>query len=337
MKAFVYDLARRPELMSFANFAAAPSEAALKNGEVLIKVHAAALNPVDYKKPALIPLAGYVLGGTAVAQDYSGVVVATKGPTGLAVGDEVFGTNSGGCLAEYLATPAATCRKKPARLSHAEAASLVTVAQTTLQSFSGGGHARPLRAGESVLVVGASGGCGLAGVQIARALVGREGRVVGISSAESAPLVEALGATDALVDYKAGAEALVAALQRHAPFDTIYDTVSSFEAYDTVEGKSYVEVLKPLLKPTGCHVAINGSAGQWVGAFVGWQARNYRLLMQSPSGADLEATVRLVEEGKLKPVLDSVHPFTPAGCDSAYARLRSRRSRGKVVVELVGQ
>ena len=285
-----------------------------------------------------MPLASLFLGGSIVAQDYSGVVVASRSPS-FAPGDAVFGTNEGGCLGELLATPAATAHKKPAALSHAQAAALVTVTQTTLQAFAGGGHAPPLAPGGRVLVVGASGGCGLAGVQVARALVGKAGVVVGVCSAASAPLVAALGVTDALVDYTAGSEPLLAALAPHAPFDLIYDTVSSWEPCDALPGGlSYVQALAPLLRPgTGCHVAINGSMGQWAGAIVGWQRPHYRLLMQQPSGEDMRRTAELVEAGALRAQLDSVHAFTAEGCEAAYARLRSRRSRGKVVVQLVAE
>ena len=96
-----------------------------------------------------------------------------------------------------------------------------------------------------------------------------------------------------------------------------------------------MELLRPLLAPGGCHVAINGSMRQWAGALLGWQAPSYRLLMQEPNGADLQRTADWAADGTLRPVVDSVHAFSEEGCAAAYARLRSRRSKGKVVVELV--
>ena len=86
------------------------------------------------------------------------------------------------------------------------------------------------------------------------------------------------------------------------------------------------------MRPGGCVVAINGQVSQWVGSFIGWQKAGYKLIMQEPSGGDLAATAALVEGGKLKPLVDSVFPFSKEGCEGAYAKLLSRRARGKVVV-----
>ena len=341
MQAYIYDLSvaggPNPH-MAWTEKAAKPTAERLKVGEILVQVHACALNPVDFKKPALMPLASLFLGGSVVAQDYSGVVLASRSPS-FAPGDCVFGTNEGGCCAQLLATPAATAHAKPAALSHAQAASLVTASQTALQALGGGGHAAPLARGGRALVVGASGGCGLAGLQIARAQVGAEGAVVGVCSADSFPLVQALGAASALADYAGGAEALLAALRPHAPFDLIYDTGSSREAADALPGGTpYAAALAPLLRPgTGCLVAINGSVAQWAGALTGWQRPQYRLLMQQPTGEDMRRTAELAAAGALRPVLDSVHAFSAAGCEAAYARLRSRRAKGKVVVQVVAE
>jgi len=113
--------------------------------------------------------------------------------------------------------PDAMAAPKPEALSFAEAASLVTAALTALQALGGFGRA-DLRPGQRVVVAGASGGCGSAGAQLARALVGPAGVVVGICSAASAPAVAALGCCDELLDYNDVA-AVKAALARRAPFD----------------------------------------------------------------------------------------------------------------------
>ena len=72
----------------------------------------------------------------------------------------------------------------------------------------------------------------------------------------------------------------------------------------------------------------------WLGALCGWQAAGYRLFMQSPRAEDLALAGELVAQGKLRPLVDSVHALSEQGCRDAYARLRSRRARGKVVVEV---
>jgi NADPH:quinone reductase-like Zn-dependent oxidoreductase len=195
-----------------------------------------------------------------------------------------------------------------------------------------------LKEGGRVLVIGASGGCGLAGVQLARAKVGPSGKVIGVCSAASAPLVQSLGVTDALLDYTNPASFLEG-LKAWAPFDIVYDTVSSWEATDTLGGGTpYAQAVTPYLASgVGAKVvAINGSTRQWVGALLGWSGSStYELFMQEPSQGDLMATVDLVEKGLLKPIIDSQHPFTGAGCEAAYARLKSRRAKGKVVVDVV--
>ena len=301
-------------------------EADVKPGEILVRVFSFALNPVDYKKPSLqfkSSLAGHPIG-----QDFSGEVVFSKSSE-FAAGDFVFGTAKR-CAAELLICTETSCVKKPDTLTHLEAASLVTVAQTGLQAM----RKVKLTEGSRVLVVGASGGCGLAGVQLARSLVGKSGKVIGICSAANSSLVEALKVTDAVLDY--GNEAkLLEDLSLWGKFDCVYDTVSSWEKYDTLGGRPYAQALSPFLSPNGMIVAINGSTWQWLGAIVGWQAPRYCLFMQEPSLGDLEKTVELVGSGCLKPCIDSVHPFTADGCRTAYERLKSRRAKGKICVEVV--
>ena len=300
-----------------------------------MKVHAAALNPVDYKKPSITPLPSWTLGNKPIGQDFSGVVVGTSGgtTTPFKEGDAVFGTTHY-CLAEYLICKCTDAALKPASLTHAQAASLVTIAQTGLQALR---KVPSLKEGGRVLVIGASGGCGLAGVQLARAQVGPSGKVIGVCSGASAPLVQSLGVTDALLDYTNTA-GFMEGLKEWGPFDIVYDTVSSWEATDTLGGTPYAQAVTPhLASGVGAKVvAINGTTRQWVGALLGWSGSStYELFMQEPSQGDLGTTVDLVEKGALKPVIDSQHPFTQAGCEAAYARLKSRRAQGKVVVDVV--
>lgn len=332
MRAFVYDL-RAPGHMSFKPAARKPTAKDLKAGEILVSVRAASLNPVDYKKPALIPCASLILGGSPVGQDYSGVVLASRSPSWV-VGDEIFGTVDVGCCAEVLVAPGATAARKPASLTHAEAASLVTVGLTALQALEGGG----VVAGSRVIVVGASGGCGSAGVQLARSIVGPQGCVVGVCSAASAELVRGLGCCDAIVDYSVP-DAMLAALKdmvrSGGAFDAVYDTVTSPDSGDSLQGRSYEAALKPLLRLGGMHCAINGSVRQWIGALVGWQRQGFRLFMQQPNGPQLARIAALCEAGALKAVVDSVHDLTADGAAAAYARLRSRRARGKVCIAVV--
>jgi NADPH:quinone reductase-like Zn-dependent oxidoreductase len=324
MKAYVYAPG------GFAWTTTAPLPGAPAAGEVVVSVRAAALNPVDYKKADLLP--SLLLRGAPAAQDFAGVVTASSSPS-FAVGDAVFGTAEG-CLAEQVKAPAASVCRMPAGLTFPQAASLPTVALTGLQALRAGGLAR----GGRCVVVGASGGCGSAGVQLARAIVGAEGVVVGVCSAGSAPLVRGLGACSEVLPYDTlTPPELEAALARLGPFDTAYDTVSSWEKFDTAPGGApWGALLRRFLAPGGTLAAINGSFAQWAWAAVGWQAKKFKLVMQQPSGPDLAHTAALVEGKQLAVVVDggATHPFTAEGCAAAYARQRSRRAKGKVVVEM---
>ena len=99
--------------------------------EILVKVHAAAINPVDYKLPKILPF----MNGKGVGLDFSGEIVKVgKGVQGLAVGDAVFGIGSGGTLAEYCVAEASKVAKKPAAADFVAAAALPTVGLTSLQA-----------------------------------------------------------------------------------------------------------------------------------------------------------------------------------------------------------
>ena len=139
---------------SFDESYAMPAVAA--RTEVLIEIRAAAINPVDYK-------VGKMLLGPKVGLDFSGVVRQVGAEvTQLVAGDEVYGT-AAGSLAEYVVVDAGRIAKKPHSLSFTQAAAMPTVYLTGLQSLRAGG----LSKSSKVLVIGASGGCGSAGVQLA--------------------------------------------------------------------------------------------------------------------------------------------------------------------------
>ena len=143
-------------------------------------------------------------------------------------------------------------------------------------------------------------------------------------------------APDALFDYAQPDTLLgpASALGALGPFDCVHDTVTSPDAGDSLNGQTYDEALRPVLAEQGMVVAINGSNSRWMRAGLGCQARGYRLVMKQRSAADLTRLNGWVTAGQFKAVLDSVHPFTAEGCAAAYARLKSRRSVGKVVVDV---
>jgi NADPH:quinone reductase-like Zn-dependent oxidoreductase len=193
------------------------------------------------------------------------------------------------------------------------------------------------KAGEKVLVIGASGGCGAAGVQLARAMGLSE--IVGVCSARNAEFVQSLGATK-IVDY-AVHPTLTDALERGS-FDCVYDTATNSGA-----GEDYASVSLELVKPDRKVVAINGGAGTWLKYFVGWQRvtdAQHALVVTDHSRTDLDAILDLMLPNRkadpqaaqlaFAPVIDQVFPFTPAGMEQAFTKLQSRRARGKLVFDL---
>jgi NADPH:quinone reductase-like Zn-dependent oxidoreductase len=319
-------------------------------GSLLIRVRASAINPVDYKLPKL-PLVGRFLQGKPSGQDFAGEVVVAAGP--FKVGDAVYG-NSRGTTAENVVADASHVALKPASLSFLEAASLPTVALTSLQAL----KRNNLKAGEKLLVIGASGGCGLMGIQIGKAM--GAGAVYGICSAKNEALVKEYGA-DKVIDYNNKEAMHAMGTTEETKFDIIYDTVTSPE--DT----NYEALLRAkCLKPAGRYVAINSASGMdWAGSLWkrstgwDWQRKGYDLVSKVPSGDDLRTLNRWVEEGKLKTLIQPPveapaaagagagssgattastgakgFPFTSEGVQAAYALLHSRRARGKIVIDI---
>jgi NADPH:quinone reductase-like Zn-dependent oxidoreductase len=161
-----------------------------RDGEVLIRVRAASVNPVDWKYRR-----GFVEAElpTVLGRDVSGAVEVSRAD-GFAEGDNVFGNVPGGGYAEFATAPAAAIAKKPADLSHEQAAALPVAGVTAWQGlFDRGG----LERGQTVLIAGAAGGVGHLGVQFAK-LAGA--RVIGTASSRNREFVLGLGA-DEYVDY----------------------------------------------------------------------------------------------------------------------------------------
>ena len=210
----------------------------------------AAINPVDFKIPRAI-------GGKVVGIDVAGTVEKVgSSVTAFAVGDEVFGraVGSGGSLAEYTLVSQDEVAKKPDDLPFEEAAALGTAYLTGLQSMKVG----KVGEGSAVLVIGASGGCGLAGVQLAKAL-GAE-RIVGICSGKNFDFVREQVGYDALelVDYKDSKSMEDFRDDNKAKFDCIYDTSTG-----STGKENYSTSAMSMLKEDGQYVQINGGLADW--------------------------------------------------------------------------
>jgi NADPH2:quinone reductase len=295
-------------------------EPAAGPGELLVRIHASGTNPVDAKLRANGTWAG-LAPPVVLGYDASGVVEEVgAGVAGFARGDEVFYTpeifgNRLGTYAELNAVPAAIVARKPGSLSHEEAAAMPLAAGTAWEAVV---RRLALRPGETILVHGGAGGVGSFAVQIARACGARVIATAGPSNQET---LRALGA-DVCVDYRASDPAEVALRETGgAGVDAVLSTVGG----DTVPRSL------PATRPFGRVATILGVAGDLTPLYT----RNLALhgVFLTREGARLRELARLVDQGRLRPIVDAVLPLEQVG--EAHRRLDSGHGRGKVVLRVV--
>jgi NADPH:quinone reductase-like Zn-dependent oxidoreductase len=296
-------------------------------GRVLIRVHAAAVNPAEWHattgRPYIMRL-GVGMGAPADARvglDMAGTVVATgPGVTRFKPGDEVFG-GVGGALSEFVvAREAGALVAKPASMTFEEAAGIPIAAVTALQGLRDQGR---LKSGQTVLINGASGGVGTYAVQIAKAM-GAE--VTAVCSTRNVELVRSLGA-DHVVDYTREDFTTLG-----ARYDVILDNVGNHSYFD----------LERVTDPDGIIVTIGGpKTGRWLGPLgrVLWSKivghfidPQLRFFIASVNRADLEYLAGLANDGRLRTVIDRHYPLEQTG--EALAYIGGGRARGKVIIDL---
>jgi len=294
--------------------------------EVLIDVKAAGINPVDYKLR-------WPLGHTIVGNDFAGVIkeVGSK-VTDLKAGDEVYGFSKGS-LAEVAVANADEIAKKSENLSFAEAAALPIAYITSLQALRDYGK---LAEGTSilhrrVLIIGASGGCGIASLQLAKVMKAED--IVGVCSGKNEALVKEHGATE-VIDYTKSDIAThwcdkEGKVSENDKFDVIYDAATNSGA-----GEDYKDKSIALLKPGGQYVAINGSPTMWLRTFTIGHKKNQHLMMMEKSVPDLNHLSSLADKNEIKPVLARTLPFTAEAVQEGFDLLKSRRAVGKIVFDM---
>lgn len=286
-------------------------------GQILLEVHASSVNPIDWKIPGGQMAARY---GSAfpliLGFDASGIVAEVgPGVTAFASGDEVFARSdvgAGGCYAEYALLNVGTVARKPAELSHAEAAALPLAALTALNGLRDPGQ---LRAGQRVLIIGAAGGVGSYAVQIARNL---GVRVTGVCGTANLALARELGAHD-VIDYTREP-----VLVTGAGYDLIYDTI----------GAHSPAAARPALTTNGCYLTLVPGPGIefFLPGQTARQAGGAYFLVWSPTGADLELLAGWVRKGQLKSIIDS--EFSLDDIQAAHRRSQTLRARGKIVIRV---
>ena len=287
--------------------------------EVLVRVHASSVNPVDTKIRQAGSWAG-ITPPTAIGYDVSGVVEEVgESVTDFEAGDEVFYTpeifGKQGSYAEYHVADESIVARKPRNISHTEAAALPLAAATAWEAVVTRGEAK---AGETALIHGA-GGVGAHAVQIADA-AGAE--VIATTSPKTVDQTEELGATRA-IDYES--EEFTDVIE--SEFEESVDLV-----FDTVGGETLVESTG-VAKPHGRMVTILEPEGAWGAAYQ--KNLTVHMLFLERDRRPIDALRRLVEQGKLEPVIDSVLPLAEVA--RAHEMVAEGGLTGKVVLDVAGQ
>jgi NADPH:quinone reductase-like Zn-dependent oxidoreductase len=297
--------------------------------QVLVRVHAASLNPLDGHFVRGMLLARLMGGGlrkpkdTRLGVDYAGTVEAVgKNVKDFKPGDEVFGGRTGS-LAQYVCARAdRAIALKPADMTFEQAGSVAVAAITALQGLRDIGHVQP---GQRVLINGASGGVGTFAVQIAKYL-GAE--VTGVCSTRNLDLVRSIGA-DHLIDYTK---------EDFTRSDQRYDVI-----FDNVQNHTFSE-RRRVLTPNGiCVLAGLGGAG-WhsdtgthlIRSFTTplmskFTSQKFRFFIAQLNHNDLAFLGDLMQSGKVKPVIDRTYKSLGEVKD-ALAYLEEGHARGKVVL-----
>ena len=324
MKAIIQDRFGPPDQLRLAGI----DPPGIGPGEVLIRVHAAALNPYDWHMLRGDPYIARLIGGTGLTRpkslvagiDAAGrVEAAGAGVRGLRPGQAVLGFCPG-AFAEYARTRADLVVPKPDDLSFEHAAALPMAATTALRGIRDVGQ---VQAGQQVLVNGAAGGVGSYAVQIAAAL---GAKVTGVCSPRHLDLVRSLGAAH-VVDYTA--EDFTGTTTR---YDVMLDNV----------GNRPLSHLRRVLTPTGTLVFnAGGTPGHLIGA-IGPMLRlaavnplvrqRLRVLPTRQDRAELAAVIALVDAGKLRPVVDRTYPLT--GVAAALRQVEEGHTGGKIVITI---
>jgi NADPH:quinone reductase-like Zn-dependent oxidoreductase len=280
--------------------------------EVLVRVRAAGVNPVDWKTRAG---EGYLDSfPMTVGWDISGVVDEVGlGVTRFAAGDEVFGMpwfpRQAAAYAEYVTAPSRQLARKPSGLSHAEAAGLPLAGLTAWQVLVDTARVKP---GQRVLITGAAGGVGHLAVQIAKA---RGAYVIGTASAAKHDFLRRLGA-DEVIDYtKADPASAVSDL------DVVFDPVGAADPHNWL----------PTIKPGGMLLPF-ATDDPDLPATAAQHGVRAALVLVEPDGQALGALAALAEASLLRVEIDTTLPLAQAA--KAHEIGERGRTRGKIVLEV---
>ena len=301
-----------------------------KDDQVLIKIYAASVNPLDWHYTRGVPLMIRVGAGlrkpkdSRIGVDFAGVVEAIgRDITQFKPGDEVYGTRTG-AFAEYVCKVEKTLALKPINLTFEQAAAVPVAACTALQGLRDKGQ---IQSGQKVLINGAAGGVGTFAVQIAKAF-GAE--VTGVCSTRNVEMVRSLGA-DRVIDY------------------TQEDFTKAGQQYDLIldnAGNRSLSDFRRVLTPNGTLVfngggALSASQGRLLGPMASsirakmlsrFMSQKVATFLASVTQEDLTFLKELIEAGKVTPVIDRTYPLSETA--EAIRYLEDGHARAKVVIAI---
>ncbi len=296
--------------------------------QVLVKVSAAAVNPLDFHymhgTPYLMRLDSGIgtPKNTRLGVDFAGTIESVgKNVTKFKPGDEVFGGRTG-AFGEYVAVRADRALVlKPANMTFEQAAAVPVAAITALQALRDKGH---IQAGQKVLINGASGGVGTFAVQIAKSF-GAE--VTGVCSTKNLDMVRKIGA-DHVIDYTK--EDFT---QGDQHYDLIVDTVGTHSLLD----------YKHVLTPQGSLVMVGGQVDNWLIGILGsviyakilspFISQKFGMMLAELNPEDLTILGDLMQTGKVTPVIDRTYKLSEV--PEALRYLEQGHARGKVIISVV--
>ena len=322
MKAIVYRCYGSPDVLEFADVAK-PEPA---DDEVLVKIRAAAVNPLDWHYMRGSPYLMRLASGLGVPKDqrlgvdFSGTVEAVGSDvTRFKPGDEVFGGWTG-AFAEYVAVREdRALTLKPVNVTYAEAASVAIAGITALQALRDHGNVRP---GQRVLINGASGGVGTFAVQIAKSM---DAEVTGVCSTRNVEMVRSLGA-DHVIDYKKE------------------DYTESGKTYDVIidmVGNHTLLANRKALEPDGKLVMVGGPKGDWLAPLIGplkafllspFVEQEIGRMLGQLRQEDMIVIAELMKAGRVTPVIDRHYQLSEVPAAIRYSE--EGRARGKIIIDV---
>ena len=286
----------------------------IKDDEVLVKVYAVSVNPVDVVIRKNRIMSFFVNRGSKITgSDLSGKIVSVgKTVASMKNGDDVFGFKQGGTTAEYVAIPENKVAIKPINMTFEEAAAVPLAALTALQALRDKGN---ICSGQSVLVNGASGGVGTYAVQIAKSF---GTNVTGVSSTKNLELIKSLG-SDKVIDYTK--EDFTRTDQR---YDIVLDAVA----------KSSYSKCKKILNQGGIFISTRFSPLLLIQVVstVLFGSKKAKTMFVNSNTKDLEIIGKLVKEGKVKSVVEQSYPMNKTS--EAHLHIENGHTIGKVVITI---